>query len=82
MKVPKKTDEVRRFLGMVAYYNRFIQGFSTKLVNHFRDFDGLMNVIAFAELKKSLTTAPVLAYPDFRKPFFIHCNAVCDRGYA
>jgi hypothetical protein len=29
----------------------------------------------FQELKKRLTTAPVLTMPDMEKPFSIYCNA-------
>ena len=34
---------------------------------------------AFEQLKKLCTEAPVLAYPDFTKPFKLHIDA-CDRG--
>ena len=30
---------------------------------------------AFRKLKEALCAAPVLAYPDFSKEFYIHCNA-------
>ncbi|PIK39238.1 putative thy-1 membrane glycoprotein isoform X1 [Apostichopus japonicus] len=30
---------------------------------------------AFEKLKKSLTTAPVLSYPDYTKPFIVHTDA-------
>ncbi len=35
--------------------------------------------MAFDELKKRLTEAPILAYPDFSKPFKLACDA-CDTG--
>lgn len=31
--------------------------------------------MAFSELKSGLTTAPILALPDFSKPFVILCYA-------
>ena len=30
---------------------------------------------SFQELKKRLTTAPVLIFPDIRKDFKVYCNA-------
>ena len=30
---------------------------------------------AFEELKHALTTTPVLARPDFSKPFYVQCDA-------
>ena len=30
---------------------------------------------AFEELKNALTTAPVLARPNFSKPFYVQCDA-------
>lgn len=35
--------------------------------------------IAFNDLHATLTSAPVLAYPDFSKPFIMETNT-CDKG--
>ena len=32
---------------------------------------------AFDKLKRALVSAPILAYPNFRKPFFLFVNASC-----
>jgi hypothetical protein len=35
---------------------------------------------SFQELKKRLTTAPVLVMPDVEKPFFLYCD-VSGQGF-
>ena len=64
-------SEVRSFLGMVGYYWRFIEGFSkiakpmTSLLEKNAKFVWTEQCQAsFEELKKRLTTAPVLVLPD------------------
>ena len=75
-------SEIRSFLGLARYYRRFIENFSkiakplTSLLEEGNDFkwsDACPN--NFEELKKRLTTAPVLAMPDIRKNFDIYCDA-------
>ena len=75
--VPKNIRELRGILGLFSYYRRFIKDFSKKA-------DSLYELLkketayswtdkqqkAFEELKKAITTAPVVRYPDFEKPFF------------
>ena len=73
---------MRGFLGLASYYQRFIQGFSqyaTPLYQLLRK-----NVVfswqepqqqAFQYLKNKLTSAPVLAYPDFDREFIVHTDA-------
>jgi hypothetical protein len=73
--------EIWSFLGLAGYYRRFIEGFS-KIVKPFtslREKD--KNLIwseacqnSFDELRKRLTTAPVLAMPDIHKSFDIYCD--------
>ena len=68
--------EIRSFLGLARYYRRFIEGFS-KLA---KPMIALLEKNAkfvwsekcqsnFEELKKRLTTAPVLVLPDLKKSF-------------
>lgn len=83
--VPTNRKDVKRFLGTASYYRRFIKNFSNIAgpLNHltstkkgappFRWSPEADN--AFSELKKAMTTAPVLACPDFSKPFTVHCDA-------
>ncbi|WVZ84394.1 hypothetical protein U9M48_031431 [Paspalum notatum var. saurae] len=72
-KVPEVVKEVRGFLGLAGYYRRFIESFSriakpmTSLLEKGK--------LHFDELKKRLTTAPVLTLPDLTKSFTVYCDA-------
>jgi hypothetical protein len=83
--VPQTVKEVRSFLGLAAYYRRFIENFSkiakplTSLLEKGVDFSWTdERQKAFEELKKRLTTAPVLALPDQSKRFTVYCDASRD----
>jgi hypothetical protein len=73
---PRTVKEIRSFLGLVGYYRRFIEGFSkivkplTTLLEKDREFkwtDACQD--SFEELKRRLTTVPVLVMPDLQKGF-------------
>jgi hypothetical protein len=79
---PTTVSEIRSFLGLAGYYRRFIEGFSkivnplTSLLEKHKKFiwsEACQN--SFDELKKRLTTAPVLVMPDIHKSFDIYCDA-------
>jgi hypothetical protein len=81
-KPPTSMSEVQSFLGSVGYYRRFISNFSKiakpiiellKKVNQYVWSDAWDE--AFENLKKLLTTSPVLAQPDIAKPFVVYCDA-------
>ncbi|WVZ52463.1 hypothetical protein U9M48_003517 [Paspalum notatum var. saurae] len=81
-KVPEVVKEVRRFLGLAGYYRRFIESFSriakpmTSLLEKGVPFIWTKErQDAFDELKKRLTTAPVLTLPDLTKSFTVYCDA-------
>ncbi|WVZ84130.1 hypothetical protein U9M48_031191 [Paspalum notatum var. saurae] len=81
-KVPEVVKEVRGFLGLVGYYRRFIESFSriakpmTSLLEKGVPFIWTKErQAAFDELKKRLTTAPVLTLPDLTKSFTVYCDA-------
>lgn len=74
--------DVRSFLGLAGYYHKFVEGFSsiagpmTQLLKKGRKFEWTPACEAsFQELKKRLTTAPVLATPDINKEFVIYYDA-------
>ncbi|WVZ70527.1 hypothetical protein U9M48_019187 [Paspalum notatum var. saurae] len=84
-KVPEIPKEVRRFLGLAGYYRRFIENFSriakpmTSLLEKDAEFRWTnAQQAAFDELKKRLTTAPMLTLPDQQKKFIVYCDASRD----
>jgi hypothetical protein len=73
--------EVCQFLGIVGYYRRFIPDFSkvakpiTELLKNQTKFVWSPKCHeAFETLKRSLTTALVLAQLDIEKPFDVYCD--------
>ncbi|GAU37549.1 hypothetical protein TSUD_369970 [Trifolium subterraneum] len=79
---PESVSEIRSFLGLAGYYRRFIEGFSkmalplTLLTRKDKTFvwDEKCEK-SFKELKKKLTTAPVLILPDAKESFVMYCDA-------
>lgn len=78
----RNVKELQRFLGLCAYYRRFVKNFSIIASPLY----GLMKKDvkyvwtkecddAFDELKERLTTAPVLRHPDYTKPFILQTDA-------
>jgi hypothetical protein len=77
-KAPTSVGDIQSFLGFAGYYQRFIEGFSmkskpmTELLEKDKKFEWTPACEAsFQELKKQLTTTPVLVMPDMEKPFSI-----------
>lgn len=79
---PKSVAEIRRFVGMASWFRRFIKDFSTiakpltTLTEKNRPFlwDNTCQQ-AFETLKTALSSAPVLAHPDFSKEFVVETDA-------
>lgn len=87
--VPTSTKTVQQFIGFIGFYRRYIKGFS-KISQPLHDLlkkqeNGKRKYIefrwgeaqqkAFDDLKKKLTTAPILGYADFSLPFELHVDA-------
>lgn len=79
---PTTVSELRSFLGLATYFRKFVQGFATLV----RPLHLLTKATAtwvwtpacekaFQGVKYALTHAPVLAMPDFKKPFEVICDA-------
>jgi transposase InsO family protein len=79
---PNNVKELQRFLGLCVYYRKFVQGFSViagPLYNLLKNdvkykWDESCQA-AFDSLKEKLTTAPVLAHPNYEKPFLLYTDA-------
>jgi len=81
LKRPKTVTEIRNFVGLAGYYRRFIKDFSrivtplTQLTHKYQPFAWTDRCEeSFVELKKRLTSAPVLVIPDTSKPFEVYCD--------
>jgi hypothetical protein len=79
---PTSVSDIQSFLGLAGYYRRFIEGFSkiskpmTELLKKDKKFEWTpVCEASFQELKKRLTTAPILVMPDMEKLFSIYCDA-------
>jgi len=79
---PKNVREVRSFLGLAGYYRRFVEGFSCiaqplthllKKTTRFEWSEACQR--SFDELKKRLTTSPVLTLPQGNEDFVIYSDA-------
>ena len=79
---PQKITEVWSFLGLAGYYRGFVEGFSkmvsplTQLTKKDQPFSWTDECEAcFEDMKRRLTTAPVLAIPNIVKMFEVYCDA-------
>ena len=84
MPQPESIEEVRTFLGMATYLSKHISNFSditkdlrevikTKENNGF--FFGKAQVEAFEQIKKALSSSPVLKYYSLKEPVTVSCDA-------
>jgi hypothetical protein len=79
---PTNVSEIHSFLGLASYYRQFIKDFSKiakpmmKLLKKNKAFEWTKECQAsFEELKKRITSVPVLVLPNLTKKFDIYCDA-------
>lgn len=80
---PTNVKEVRRLIGLVNWYRRFINNFSTiiapitELLKKPKKKFVWTNVAndAFLSLKSALCSAPLLSCPNYNLPFYVQCDA-------
>ncbi|CAM8940723.1 unnamed protein product [Rhodiola kirilowii] len=79
---PSTVRDIKSFLGHAGFYRRFIKDFSKKALPlsnllqkdvPFEFTDACQE--AFDELKKALTSVPIIRAPDWTQPFEIMCDA-------
>lgn len=81
-KRPKTRKQLKRFIGMASWYRKFVPAFSS-IMAPLHALTSLKNAFkwspecefAFESIKEKLISAPVLACPDFSKPFDLYCDA-------
>nr|GEZ63628.1 putative reverse transcriptase domain-containing protein [Tanacetum cinerariifolium] len=81
-KTPESPTEIRSFLGLAGYYQRFIENFSkivkplTQLTQKNKAYVwGDKQEEAFRILKEKLCNAPMLTLPDGPNDFVVYCDA-------
>eukprot|EP00794_Sanderia_malayensis_P011701 gene11701-12919_t len=80
--VPKDLTELRRFIGLISYYRRFILRFSDvasplhRLLQKDVKFEWNNNFQdSFEDLKKQLISSPILGFPDTNKDYVLYTDA-------
>lgn len=80
--LPETTTQIKSFLGLIGYYRRFIKDFAKvtqPLTACLKKRNKLIidkkYVDAFEKCKELLTSAPLLQYPDYDKPFILTTDA-------
>jgi hypothetical protein len=80
--VPRNTRDVRAFICLASFYRRLVPEFAetakplTQLTRKNQAFAwGVAQQEAFEALNFKLCTAPVLAFPDFNRPFILMIDA-------
>lgn len=79
---PRTAKEVRRFIGLISWYRRFVENFATRVSPLTRLTRKNQKFLwddaaekAFLDIKQCLISAPILTCPDFSRPFTIQSDA-------
>jgi hypothetical protein len=84
--VPSSVKELRSFLGLAGYYRKFVHNFGL-LAKPLTELQRENSLFVWTEdhdaslslLKEALSSTPVLALPDFTKPFHIETDGLWQR---
>ena len=89
MRKPETLKELRSALGMWTYFASFIPDYSiiaAPLMAQLKKENTSLKWTpecehAWNEVKCKLASPPIMAFPDYKQPFFLHTDA-CKNGYA
>ena len=79
---PKNIIELRVFFGICTYYRKFVRTFSqlTSPLTDVKKKDVFQwheeDEKDFQRMKEVMSNCPILALPDFSKPFVLECDAL------
>ena len=89
MPAPRNPKEIKQFLGLVGYYQKFIPRFSdiakplTRLMRHDMTFEWCKKCeFSFQTLKDALCTEPILKFPDPNKLHVLFTDASKRVGWS
>ena len=79
---PVSLREIQQFLGLTNYYRRLVEGYANiakplhRLTEKTSEFKWTKECQeAFEELRRRLVSTPVLAFPDYSRPFILDTDA-------
>lgn len=83
LRLPNTVKRIKAFLGLTGYYRKFVRDYSKvayPMIRYLKkgvklNVNDSNFINSFEKLKRILTEAPVLSYPDFRKPFQLVTDA-------
>ena len=79
----KARKRLRSWLGLASYYRKYVPHFASlteplqRFIHSRQPYKGLTPELksSITAVKAALTSEPILAHPDFDRPFEIHCDA-------